>query len=88
MKGFQQKKLRLLFFAKITSYFMENNRLIYIYGGNIMKKISELINSPITWKQSIVAAIIGMMLSLIVIAAEFVSWNKMTSKSFKKAKHK
>ena len=53
-----------------------------------MKKISELINSPITWKQSIIAAIIGTMLSLIVIAAEFVSWNKMTSKSFKKAKHK
>ena len=53
-----------------------------------MKKISELINSPITWKQSIIAAIIGMMLSLIVIAAEFVSWNKMTSKSFKKVKHK
>ena len=54
-----------------------------------MKKISELINSPITWKQSIIAAIIGMMLSLIAIAVEFVSWNKMTSKSFiKKAKHK
>ena len=53
-----------------------------------MKKISELINSPITWKQSIIAAIIGMMLSLIVIAAEFVSWNKMTSKSFKKTKNK
>lgn len=88
MKEFQLKKLRLLFFAKITSYFMENNRLIYIYGGNIMKKISELLNSPITWKQSIIAAIIGMMLSLIVIAAEFVSWNKMASKSFKKAKHK
>ena len=53
-----------------------------------MKKISELINSPITWKQSIIAAIIGMILSIIVIVVECVSWNKMTSKSFKKAKHK
>ena len=49
-----------------------------------MKKISKLLNSPITWKQSFIAAGIGMILSLIVIAAEFVSWNKMTSKSFTK----
>ena len=53
-----------------------------------MKKISELINSPITWKQSFIAAIIGMILSLIVIVVECVSWNKNVSKSFKKAKHK
>ena len=88
MKGFQQKKLRLLFFAKITSYFMENNRLIYIYGGNIMKKVSELINSPITWKQSFIAAVIGMILSLIYLVIQFGLWTKKSSKSFKKAKHK
>ena len=39
MKGFQRKKAEtLIFFAKITSYFMENNRLIYIYGGKYYEK--------------------------------------------------
>ena len=48
-----------------------------------MKKISKLLNSPITWKQSFIAAAIGMILSLIVIVVECVSWNKKVSKSFK-----
>ena len=46
---------------------------------NIMKKISKLINRPITWKQSFIAAAIGMILSLIVIVVECVSLNKKES---------
>lgn len=56
-----------------------------------MKKISAILNSPITWKQSFIAAIIGMILSLIYIVMQFGLWNenlKKVSKSFKKAKHK
>ena len=55
-----------------------------------MKKISELLNRPITWKQSFIAAIIGMILSLIYIVMQFGLWNKnlnKVSKSFTK-KHK
>ena len=53
-----------------------------------MKKISELINSPITWKQSFIAAVIGMILSLIYLVIQFGLWTKKSSKSFKKVKHK
>lgn len=41
-----------------------------------MKKISKLLNSPITWKQSFIAAVIGMILSLIYLVIQFGLWTK------------
>ena len=42
-----------------------------------MKKIKEWINKPITWKDSIIAALIGMVISLAYLAYELLKLKKI-----------